>query len=61
MLHLEGVLYPLSRVPHTLTVETPFGSAGVERTEVVLREGEGETSPKGNKTRHYPRKALSPS
>ena len=47
-----------------LTVETPFGSADVEGTELVLREGEGETAlwaPKGNKTRHYPRKAPSPS
>ena len=44
ILHLEGVLHPLSRVPHTLTVETPFGSAGVEGTELVLREGEGETA-----------------
>jgi len=44
MLHLEGVLHPLSRMAHTLTVETPFGSADVEGTELVLREGEGETA-----------------
>lgn len=44
MLHLEGVLHPLSRVSHTLTVETPLGSAGVEGAELVLREGEGETA-----------------
>jgi hypothetical protein len=44
MLHLEGVLHPPSRVSHTLTVETPFGSVGVEGTEFVLREGEGETA-----------------
>lgn len=44
ILRLEGVLYPFSRVPDTLTVETPFGSVGVEGTGLVPREGEGETA-----------------
>jgi hypothetical protein len=63
ILHLEGVLHLLSRVPHTLTVETPFGGAGLEAPSSCCGKESARPrwgSPKGNKTRHYPRKAPSP-
>ncbi len=40
---IEGVLHALSRVPHVLSIETPFVAARVEGTEFVLRVGKRET------------------
>jgi hypothetical protein len=52
-----------AKVPHTLTVETPFGGAGLEAPSSCCGKESARPrwgSPKGNKTRHYPHKAPSP-
>jgi Tfp pilus assembly protein PilF len=40
---LEGMLYFLSQVRGTLTVETPYVTAGIEGTEVLVEVGGGRT------------------
>ncbi len=41
---LEGIVHFLSRVPHTLTITTPFVNATVEGTEFVIRVDANETN-----------------
>ncbi len=41
---LEGIVHFLSRVPHTLTITTPFVNATVEGTEFVIRVDSNETN-----------------